>query len=63
MKPKNVTRRPELERYKKLLQETSEPNCGRIGELKERIQKKTFFSKEAIEEAAERLASRFFGKE
>lgn len=60
---KSANRRPELARYLKLIREIPEPNFGRIQELKDRIRKKTFFTKEAIDEAAERLAARFLGRE
>lgn len=53
----------EVEKYKRLIEDVSEPNCGRIKELKEAIKKGTFLSKEAILETAERIAARFMGKE
>ena len=52
----------EIEQFKRELKEISEPNCGRIQELKEKIKKKTLITKEAVEEVAERLAERFLGK-
>lgn len=52
----------EIDRLKRKLKEIHDPNVGRIQELKEKIKKKTLITKEAIEEAAERLAERFFGK-
>ena len=52
----------EIERFRRELKEIPEPNFGRIQELKERIKKKTLLTKEAIEEAAERIAERFLGK-
>ena len=52
----------ELERIKRKLKDIPEPNFGRIQELKEKIRKKTLITKEALDEAAERLAERFFGK-
>ena len=58
----NPSLKQEIERFKRELKEISEPNCGRIQELKEKIKKKTLITKEAIEEAAERLAERFLGK-
>ena len=53
----------EIEKYKRLIEDVSEPNCGRIKELKEAIRKGTFLTKEAIMESAERIAARFLGKE
>jgi hypothetical protein len=53
----------EIDRLKRKLKDISDPNVGRIQELKEKIKKKTLITKEAIEEAAERLAERFFGKD
>lgn len=60
---KSASRRPELVRYLKMIREIPEPNFGRIQELKDRIRKKTFFTKESIDEAAERLAARLLGRE
>jgi len=53
----------EMDRLKRKLKDISDPNVGRIQELKEKIKKKTLITKEAIEEAAERLADRFLGKD
>ncbi|MBI4387971.1 MAG: hypothetical protein HY582_02885 [Candidatus Omnitrophica bacterium] len=53
----------EVEKYKRLLKDVSDPNCGRIKELKEAIRKGTFLTKEAISETAERIAARFLGRE
>lgn len=58
----NPNLKQEIERFKRELKEIPEPNCGRIQELKEKIKKKTLLTKEAIEETAERIAERFFGK-
>ena len=58
---RNVKR--EIEKYKRLLGDVPEPNCGRIRELKDAIRKGTFLTKEAILETAERIAARFLGKE
>ncbi len=58
----NPSLKQEIERFKRELKGISEPNCGRIQELKEKIKKKTLITKEVIEEAAERLAERFLGK-
>lgn len=55
--------RKEIEKYKRLIDDISEPNCGRIQELKEAIRKGNLLTKEAIMEAAERIAARFLGKE
>lgn len=65
MKPMraNGLSREEMEKYKRLLEDISEPNCGRIMELKEAIHKGTFLTKEAIQETAERIAARFLGRE
>ena len=52
----------EIERFKREIQKIPDPNFGRIQELRDKIKNKTIFTKEAIEEAAERLAERFFGK-
>lgn len=57
------SQKQEINRFKRLLQEIPEPNCGRIQELKEKIRKNTLLTKEVIEETAERLAARFLGKE
>lgn len=54
--------RQDIEKFKRELEKVSEPNCGRIAELKEKIKKKTLLTKEAIEETAERLASIFLGR-
>ena len=53
----------EIGKYKRLLQDIPDPNCGRIKELKEAIRKGTFLTKEAILETAERIAARFLGRE
>lgn len=53
----------EIERFKRALNEISDPNVGRIQELKEKIKKKTLLTREAIEEAAQRLAERFLGRD
>ena len=55
--------RKEIEKYKRLMEDIPDPNCGRIRELKDAIRKGTFVSKEAILETAERIAARFLGKE
>ena len=55
--------RNEIKKYKRELEHVSEPNCGRIRELQEKILKKKLFTQEAIQESAERLAARFFGNE
>ena len=54
------TLREEVERYKRELKDVSSPNAGRIQELRDKIKKKMLLTKEAIEEAAERLAELFF---
>ena len=54
--------RQDLERFKRKLKDISDPNVGRIQELREKIKRKTLITKEAIEESAEALAKRFFGK-
>ena len=53
----------EIEKYKRLIEDIPDPNCGRIQELREAIKKGTFLTKEAILETAERIAARFLGKE
>ena len=58
----NPSLRQEIERLKRKLREIPEPNSGRIQELKEKIKKGALLTKEAIEEAAERIAERFFGR-
>ena len=58
----NPNLKQEIARLKRELKEIPEPNFGRIQELKEKIKKKTLLTKEAIEEAAERLAERFLGR-
>ena len=52
----------DIERFKRELKGISDPNVGRIQELKEKIKKKTLITKEAIEETAERLLERFLGR-
>jgi hypothetical protein len=52
----------EIDHFKRKLKDIPDPSVGRIQELREKIKKKTLITKEAIEEAAERLAERFFGK-
>ena len=52
----------DIEHFKRVLKDVSEPNCGRIQELKDKIRKKTLLTREAIEEAAEHLAAVFFKK-
>ena len=58
----NPSLRQEIERLKRKLREIPNPNCGRIQELKEKIKKGTLVTKEAIEEAAERIVERFLGR-
>ena len=58
----NPNLKQEIERLKRELKKIPEPNFGRIQELKEKIKKKTLLTKEAIEEAAERIAERFLGR-
>lgn len=61
--PQNsVSLKQEVERFKRELHKLPDPNFGRIEELKEKIKNKTLITREAIEEAAERLADRFLGK-
>ena len=63
MKSQNhPTLNEEIKQFKRELKEIPEPNFGRIQELKEKIKKKTLITREAVEEAAERIADRFFGK-
>jgi len=54
--------RRELAQFRRELEKIPSPHCGRIDELKEKIRKKTLLTREAIEEAAERLAQVFFGQ-
>ncbi len=54
--------RQDIEKFKREIEKISDPNCGRIGELKEKIKKKTLVTREAVEESAERLAAIFLGK-
>ena len=62
-KPQNsISLKQEVERFKRELAKIPDPNFGRIEELKEKIRNKTLITREAIEEAAERLAERFFGR-
>ena len=58
----NPTFKEELEQFKREIKEIPEPNFGRIQELREKIKKKTLVTKEALEEAAERIAERFLGR-
>ena len=59
----NPNLKQEIERAKRLLKDIPNANFGRIQELKEKIKKKTYLTKEAIQETAERLAARFLGKD
>lgn len=52
-----------IERFRRELEQIPEPNFGRIQELRDKIKKKTLLTRESIEEAAERLAERFLGRE
>lgn len=61
--PESPNLKQEVEHLKRKLKDIPDPNVGRIQELKEKIRKKTLITKEAIEEAAEQLANRFFGKD
>ena len=58
----SVSLKQEVERFKRELRKVPDPNFGRIEELKEKIKNKTLITREAIEEAAERLAERFLGR-
>lgn len=58
----SVSLKQEVERFKRELHKLPDPNFGRIGELKEKIKNKTLITREAIEEAAERIAERFLGR-
>ncbi len=61
--PQNsISLKQEVERFKRELAKIPDPNFGRIEELKEKIRNKTLITREAIEEAAERLAERFLGR-
>ena len=61
--PENsISVKQEIEKFRRELEKISDPNCGRIQELKEKIKNKTLITREAIEEAAERLAERFLGR-
>ena len=53
----------EIEKFKRELVDVPEPNFGRIRELKEKIKKKMLLTREAIDETAERIAARFFGRD
>ena len=59
----NPGQKQEIERLKRMLRNVPEPNFGRIQELREKVKKKALITKEALEEAAERLAQRFLGKD
>lgn len=58
----NASLRQEIERLKRVLRDIPEPNFGRIQELRDKIKKRTLITKEAIDEAAERLVERFLGR-
>ncbi len=58
----SISLKQEVERFKRELAKIPDPNFGRIEELKEKIRNKTLITREAIEEAAERLAERFLGR-
>ncbi len=53
----------EIERYQKEILDIPDPSCGRIGELKEKIENGELLTREAVQEAAERIAARFLGKD
>lgn len=59
----SVNLKQEVERFRRELQKLPDPNFGRIQELKEKIKNKTLLTREAIEEAAERIAERFLGRD
>jgi len=55
--------RDEVRKYLRLIPTESEPNLGRVREIKEEIKKGTYLTKEMIEEAAMQLALRLLRKE
>ena len=61
-KETDASLKQDLEKFKREIEKISDPNCGRIAELKEKIKKKTLITKEALEETAEHLAAMFLGK-
>lgn len=58
----SLSLKQEVERFRRELKKLPDPNCGRIQELREKIKNGTLITKEAIEEAAERLAELFLGR-
>lgn len=58
----NPSPKQEIERFRREIQKLPDPNFGRIQELREKIKNGTLITKEAIEEAAERLTEIFLGK-
>jgi len=53
----------EIEKYKRLIHDAPDPNCGRVYEIKEAIRQGKYLTKEAIQQTAERIAARFLGRE
>lgn len=53
----------EVHRYAGLIPFEPDPNMGRVVEIREEIEKGTYFTPEMIEETAARLAIRFMKKE
>lgn len=53
----------EIEKVRKLIPQESEPNLGRVREIKEELKNGTYLTPELIEETAARLAIRFMKKE
>jgi hypothetical protein len=52
--------RQDIERYRRRLKDIPDPNCGRISELRDKIKRKKFLTKEAISETAHRITLHFF---
>ena len=57
------TERDEIRKYLRQIPGESEPNLGRVREIKEEIKKGTYLTREIIEEAAMQLALRLLKKD
>ena len=55
--------REEVRKYVRMLPHVAEPNLARVREIREQIEKGTYFIPEMIEETASRLMFRFLRKE
>ena len=53
----------EILKYLRYLPQVAEPNLAQVREIKEQIEKRTYLTRELIEETASRLALRFLRRE